>query len=164
MRLYRLVAKQSLPIDLETAWEFFSNPANLPFITPPWLGLRIVSRPPERIYPGLIIRYVVSPLPFLRSQWVTEITHVVEGALFVDEQRLGPYRFWHHQHRFLPTDAGVTVIDEVHYALPFDPFSRPVHGLLVRPRLRNIFRYRRDVLRELFGELPAPLVRLRAAQ
>ncbi len=153
MRLHRLVATQDLPISLDEAWAFFSDPWNLPEITPPWLHLRITSNPPHRIRPGLIITYTVSPFPFFRSQWVTEITHAVEGQLFVDEQRFGPYRFWHHQHRFEAVPGGVRVIDVVHYALPLSPFSEPVHRLAVGPRLREIFRYRREVLRSRFGSL-----------
>jgi ligand-binding SRPBCC domain-containing protein len=159
MRLHRLAVKQDLPISLEEAWAFFSDPWNLPEITPPWLRLRITSNAPHRIYPGLVITYSVSPFPFVRNQWVTEITHVVDRELFVDEQRFGPYRFWHHQHHFRAIPGGVRVIDIVHYALPFDPVSEPVHRFGVRPRLRGIFRYRREVLRSRFGSLPPADVR-----
>jgi len=163
MRLHRLVAKQELPIDLETAWAFFSDPWNLPLITPPWLHLRLTSNPPHRIRPGLIITYQVTGLPFVRSVWVTEITHVVDRNLFVDEQRFGPYRFWHHQHRFEPIPGGVRVIDIVHYALPLSPLSEPIHRLLVRPRLREIFRYRREELERRFGRMAPAAASVAAA-
>lgn len=151
MRIHRLVARQDLPIDLDIAWEFFSNPWNLAVVTPDWLHFEITSNPPTRVYPGLIVTYRVSPLPFFRSQWVTEITHVVEGQLFVDEQRAGPYRFWHHLHRFESIPHGVRVLDVVHYALPLSPLSEPFHALAIRPRLRAIFQFRREVLRARFG-------------
>src|SRR4051794_23250549 len=98
MRLHQVSASQIVPIPLDEAWQFFANPSNLRWLTPDWLNLRPSSEVPDRMHPGLIVTYEVVPFPGLRTTWVTEITHVVEGSLFVDEQRAGPYRFWHHQH------------------------------------------------------------------
>lgn len=156
MTIHVLTTAQELPIDLDQAWSFFSDPRNLPRITPPWLALRITSQPPARIFPGLVITYTLRPLPLLRTEWVTEISHVCEGSYFVDEQRLGPYRFWHHLHRFEPVPGGTRVVDVVHYALPLGVLTEWLHEWAVRPRLREIFRYRRRTLRQLFGEPPHP--------
>lgn len=151
MKWYELKRAQVLPISRDKAWDFFSDPRNLSRITPPWLGLTITSDPPTRIYPGLIIPYDVTPLLGIKTRWLTEITQVQEPDLFVDEQRLGPYRFWHHQHRFRVVEGGVEVSDEVHYALPWGPFGRFANALFVRRNLERIFLYRERVLTEIFN-------------
>lgn len=146
MKLYSMHQKQILPTDLETAWQFFSNPANLQKITPENMKFRILSELPEEIYAGLIVQYRLNPIPGIPVTWVTEITQVDPRKMFIDEQRFGPYRFWHHQHFFRPVFEGVEIEDLVHYALPFDPLSRIVYSRLVKYRLRQIFDYRREVL------------------
>ena len=157
MKLYRLHQVQLLPIPMPVAWDFFSNPANLPLITPPDLGFRITSPLPERMYAGMIVSYTVTPFAGLPVTWVTEITQAEDPHFFVDEQRLGPYRFWHHQHRFRQLAEGTEMTDLVQYALPFDPVSR-VLAPLVRQRLTTIFAYRRQALERRFGHSDYPPV------
>lgn len=156
MRLERLASSCVLPIGLAEAWEFFSDPRNLERITPPSLGIEITSDLPPRMHPGMIVSYVVRPLLGIPVRWVTEITHVREPNLFVDEQRFGPYRFWHHQHHFREVEEGVEAADLVHYALPFGPAGRLLGGGTVRRQLREIFAFRRRFLEETFGRIPSP--------
>jgi ligand-binding SRPBCC domain-containing protein len=164
VRVYRLEARQAVPIDPDAAWDFFSTPVHLADLTPPDLGFRITIAPPAAIYAGLFLHYQVSPLFGVRVRWVTEIAQADPPRRFVDAQRAGPYALWHHEHEFVPIDGGTEVRDLVHYALPFDPLSRPLHDLLVRPRLRDIFRFRREILRDRFGAAPpgaaAPILRI----
>ena len=143
----------TLPISLEAAWAYFSDPANLPEITPPDLGFKVLSDPPGSIYPGMILRYSVRPLPGLSTVWVSEITHVRDLEFFVDEQRIGPYRLWHHEHHFRRDPAGVIVEDIVHYALPFGWLGSLLAGAMVRRRLEAIFAYRARILIQRFGNL-----------
>jgi ligand-binding SRPBCC domain-containing protein len=154
MRLHRIHEVQRFPISLGEAWAFFSSPANLPLITPPGLALEVTSELPHKMYPGLLITYRLRPAPRVTAGWVTEITHMVEPHLFVDEQRFGPYRFWHHLHRFEEVPGGVEMHDVVHYALPFGPLGRLVHAALAARQLRSIFDFRRDVLTQRFGTAP----------
>ena len=155
MKLNRYEASERIAAPIEEVWEFFSNPCNLPVITPPWLGLELTSAPPPEMHPGLIITYRVRPIAGIPLGWVTEITHVVEGKLFVDEQRSGPYRFWHHQHHFKPIDGGTEMRDIVHWALPAGPLGELIAGRDVRKRVAGIFDYRAGVLREKFSLLPS---------
>jgi len=150
MKPFVLREVQRLPISLPEAWSFFSDPRNLPRITPPSLGLEPTSGLPERMYPGMIVTYNVRPIPWVSVGWVTEITHVREPVLFVDEQRFGPYRFWHHEHHFREVDGGVEMEDIVHYALPFGTIGRVFGGSLVRRRLEQIFSFRRRFLAREF--------------
>ncbi len=152
MKVHRMETVQRVPVAMEEAWRFFSDPRNLAKITPPSLGFQVTSPLPERVYAGLIITYKVRPLFGVPVNWVTEITHVDEPNLFVDEQRFGPYRFWHHQHLFRAVEGGVEMTDIVHYALP--PGGGLARGLLVAPRLKEIFDYRRGVLERTYGTLP----------
>ena len=142
---------QRLPISPREAWRFFSDPRNLPRITPPSLGLEVTSDLPGEMYPGMIITYRVRPIPWVSVGWVTEITHVRMPSLFVDEQRFGPYRFWHHEHHFREVEGGVEMEDIVHYALPFGTIGRVFGGPLVRRRLEQIFAFRRRFLAGEFG-------------
>lgn len=142
---------QDLPVSLEEAWAFFSSPANLDAITPPDLGFRILSDLPGRMFEGQIIEYRVKIAPMLWLPWVTEIKAVKEGQSFIDEQRFGPYGFWHHRHSFDPLPGGVRMTDVVHYALPMWPLGEWADPWFVRPKLTRIFGYRREVLARKFG-------------
>ncbi len=155
MKLYRLHTLQRLPITMDTAWAFFSSPKNLPLITPAWLDFQMTNAVPEVMHAGAIITYTIRPMLGLKVRWATEITHAEAPRLFVDEQRFGPYRFWHHQHHFRPVAGGTEVEDLVHYALPFGPLGRLAHTLTVRRRLEAIFAFRRQALAERFGVLEA---------
>ncbi|MFW9604676.1 MAG: SRPBCC family protein [Trichlorobacter sp.] len=150
MKIYQFERTQLLRLTTEKAWDYFSCPLNLPEITPPNLGFKIVSPVPERMYQGMLVEYTVTPFAVLPVRWVTEITHVREQSFFVDEQRFGPYRFWHHQHFFDAVPTGTRMRDLVSYGLPLDPFSRVI-APLVQHRLECIFQYRFETLNRLFG-------------
>jgi ligand-binding SRPBCC domain-containing protein len=154
MKLYRLGAAQYLPIHTETAWDFLSNPANLQKITPPHMGFEILSGADRPMYAGQLIQYSVSPLPGIRTRWVSEITHVTPGSYFVDEQRYGPYSLWHHKHFIREVEGGVVMEDIVDYKLPLGLLGRMAQELFVRRQLTEIFKYREGTLRDLFGTLP----------
>lgn len=141
---------QFLPISLEAAWDFFSNPRNLPDITPPDLGFQITSAVPDKMYAGMVVSYTVTPFAGFRVDWTTEITHVKELEFFVDEQRFGPYRFWHHQHFFQQLPGGMEMSDKVTYLLPFQPFGQIAAGF-VRKKLEQIFDYRQQMLQHKFS-------------
>lgn len=141
---------QFLNTDIKTCWNFFSDPKKLADITPEWLGFRVVSDLPAEMYAGLIIEYKITPLRFVKAFWVTEITHVSRPFFFVDEQRLGPYKFWHHKHFFEESGNGVTMTDVVHYSLPFGIIGDMVNRFVVRKKLADIFDYRFEVLKKLF--------------
>ncbi len=154
MRLEHLHYALRIPIGLSAAWDFFSDPRNLGRMTPPSLAIEITSEPPPRMHPGMIITYTVRPLLGIPVRWVTEITHVREPNLFVDEQRFGPYRFWHHQHHFREVDGGIEISDLVHYSLPFGIIGRVLGGGHVRRQLAGVFSFRRMFLEETFGTMP----------
>ncbi|ACT92332.1 SRPBCC family protein [Dyadobacter fermentans] len=147
-----LYFKQWFPISLDEAWDFFSNPSNLKDITPPHMGFVVTSSAHgDRMYAGQIIRYIVKPLMGIPLKWCTEITHVVDKQYFVDEQRFGPYAFWHHQHRFTEQNGGVLMEDILHYKVPFGVLGNLVDRMIVNREVNAIFVYRKKVLSERFG-------------
>jgi ligand-binding SRPBCC domain-containing protein len=151
MAIYRLIRRQHIPATISEVWDFFSNPANLANITPGYMKFVVTSPPHEGdIYPGQIITYKVSPLLGIPLSWMTEITHVVPGKLFVDEQRQGPYSLWHHQHLFEPDGNGTLMTDIVHYKLPLGPLGALAKSLFVGRQLESIFDYRKKVVEEKF--------------
>ncbi|MDM7460616.1 MAG: SRPBCC family protein [bacterium] len=157
MKLFRFETEQVIPASLEVVWDFFSSPVNLKTITPPYMGFDILTPVPDKMEAGLIIAYTVRPLFNLPMTWVTEITHVEPLRFFVDEQRFGPYRLWHHRHVFTPVEGGVHMRDIVYYALKQPILDGMINRLLVRPRIEEIFEYRRRKIVELFGEPQATI-------
>lgn len=151
--LYSKHRTQKLPVSIEKAWDFFSDPKNLAVITPPSMGFTTLSGDERKMFSGQIINYTITPLLGIKLQWVTEITHISENKYFVDEQRFGPYAFWHHKHFFKEIEGGIEMEDLLHYKMPFGFLGRIAHSLLVKPKLKAIFDYREKKLTELFGSL-----------
>jgi ligand-binding SRPBCC domain-containing protein len=147
----QLEFKQFLPVTPVEAWTFFSNPANLQKITPKEMNFIIHTEVPEKIYPGLIIIYTVSPLFRIPLKWVTEITQVKEPLYFVDEQRSGPYSIWHHEHHFQEVPGGVMMTDRLFYKVPMGFIGNILDTLLIRKKVQGIFRHRTKALSVVFN-------------
>jgi ligand-binding SRPBCC domain-containing protein len=141
-KLYRLESRQFLPISITEAWDFFSSPENLKEITPEYMGFHITSKTQDKMYPGMLITYIVKPLLGIKMRWCTEITQVVENNYFIDEQRFGPYKMWHHQHHFEEVNGGVMMTDVVHYGIPLGILGQWANTLFVKKQLAEIFNYR----------------------
>jgi len=154
MSTYQLIRTQKLPIDKEALWDFISSPHNLKVITPTYMNFRVLSQQIlDTMYPGMIITYKVSPLLNIPLDWCTEITQVEHLRYFVDEQREGPYRFWHHQHHIEAIEGGTLMTDIVSYRLPMGVFGRIAHALFVKKQLEGIFEFRYQKMKSLFGEM-----------
>jgi ligand-binding SRPBCC domain-containing protein len=151
MKIHTLEQEQFLPISPGEAWAFFSTPRNLDVITPSDCGFRLLTGSDEPLHDGQILTYRIRLAPLVEVSWVTEIRSVEPGRSFVDEQRFGPFKFWHHRHVIEAVAGGTRLHDRVHYALPFSSLGEIVHALSVRRRLDGIFRHRREVLAGRFG-------------
>ena len=152
MKIYRLHKKQNLPISLDQAWDFLSEPINLKTITPDYMSFNILSGADRPMFAGQIIQYIVTPVLGIKTKWVTEITHIVDKHYFDDEQRFGPYALWHHKHFVKEIEGGVEMEDIIDYKVPFGLLGQLVHPILVKPKLEEIFNYRTQKLEELFGK------------
>jgi len=152
MGFYQLRTTQKIPASKEEVWDFISSPRNLREITPDELDFEITSEHlPEKMYTGMIITYKVRPLFGIRMTWVTEITHVENGEFFIDEQRIGPYSIWHHQHHIKEGEGGVEMTDIVSYKPPFGILGSIANTILIRSQLKKIFKYREEALIKRFG-------------
>jgi len=153
-KTYSLKTVQKIPVSLDQAWDFFSNPANLSAITPAGIGFDIRSKHHgNSMYAGQIIEYTVRPILGIPLYWMTEITHVSDKKYFIDEQRFGPYALWHHQHHFKEIPGGVEMTDIVHYKIPCWVLGDLANALLVKRQLKQIFDHRFLAIVKLFGSL-----------
>ena len=148
--MYQLKTKQFVKTDMATCWDFFSDPKNLSKITPQSMGFIVRTELPDKMFEGLMIEYTVSPMLGIPMNWITEIKMVKNHSFFVDEQRKGPYRIWHHEHHFKEVEGGVEMTDIVSYELPLGFLGRLMHPILVKNKLKEIFDYRRQKVDELF--------------
>jgi ligand-binding SRPBCC domain-containing protein len=148
--LYTIHSQQLIKAPLDRVWSFMSDPRNLATITPGYMKFTVLSEPEEKVFPGQIIEYYVSPVLGIRLHWVTEITQVKDKEYFIDEQRFGPYAFWHHKHFLKETPEGTLMTDIVHYKLPLGFLGKIAHGLFVKKQLQKIFDFRRVKLEEIF--------------
>ncbi|NEW78420.1 MAG: SRPBCC family protein [Gelidibacter sp.] len=154
MGFYQLKQTQRIKGTIDEVWNFIASPDNLKKITPDYMGFDITSGDlPEKMYPGMIICYKVSPLLGIKMNWLTEITQVNEKKFFIDEQRVGPYKIWHHQHHIEPIEGGVLMTDIVTYQPPMGFLGSIANTLIIKNKLAEIFDYRKNVLNQIFGEL-----------
>lgn len=149
---YQFTQTLKIPANIDVVWDFVSCPGNLKDITPSYMGFRVTSNNAhEKMYAGMIITYIVKPVLSIPLNWVTEISQVKEKEYFVDEQRMGPYALWHHQHKFEVVDGGVLMTDIVTYVPPFGFIGAIANALLIRRQLNKIFQYRTQAIINKFG-------------
>ncbi len=149
--MYTIHRQVVVPSTRQEVWDFISNPENLNRITPDALHFSILTPLPTAMFNGLLIEYRIT-LPILgRQRWVTEIKHIRPLTAFVDEQRIGPYKFWYHYHEIQQCDKGIIIRDQVSYCLPFSLVGKLVHRFFIKKMLTRIFDYRQKRFMELFS-------------
>tara|TARA_Y100000589_G_scaffold50804_1_gene42331 strand:- start:993 stop:1454 length:462 start_codon:yes stop_codon:yes gene_type:complete len=152
MSFTQIHREQLVKTDINTLWDFMSSPKNLETITPESMMFKITSKnKDEKMYPGMIITYIVSPLLKIKLTWMTEITQVKEKSFFIDEQRLGPYTMWHHQHIFKQTEEGILMKDIITYIPPFGIIGKIANFLFIKNKVNQIFNYRNKKIDSLFN-------------
>ena len=151
MKLKRREWTILVPGAMQDIWHFFSRPENLDSITPADMSFKIIT-PVSGVdmYPGMLIQYQIRPLLGIKMNWVTEITQIEEESYFIDEQRFGPYAFWHHQHHFKEVNGGVEMTDILHYKVPYGLLGSIADQLFVHQKIEDIFSYRTKVIQDLF--------------
>ena len=148
-KIYKLHRSCIVKTDIDAAWNFIRSPKSLQAITPDDFTFEIITELPEEMYNGLLIEFRVG-VPLIGQQtWLTEIKYIREKHSFIDEQRIGPYKLWHHYHEIRPESAGVRFIDHVHYSLPFGLLGTFAHAVYVKKALHHIFDYRETMLCKL---------------
>lgn len=150
MREQVFAAEQRVPRPRDEVFGFFSDPANLEALTPPWLRFRIVARTTEAVREGSEFTYRLR-LHGLPLTWISRITRWEPGTCFVDEQIRGPYALWRHTHTFEDVDGGTLVGDRVRWRLPLAAVSHPLVGPLVQRDVERIFSFRRQRLEHMLA-------------
>lgn len=159
MKLYKIETVQYVNSSVEECWDFFSSPKNLQTITLDNMSFEIKDFDEKRMYHGQLITYTLKPLFGIKISWVTEITACKENEYFIDIQRFGPYKLWHHKHFFERTKDGRTkMTDIVHYALPLGILGRFMNTIIVENKLKTIFDFRHNKIEELFNSHKEPQV------
>lgn len=152
MPFYQFTKEQKIPAHIDEVWDFVSSPSNLKIITPADMGFEMLDQDDmQKMYAGMMIRYKVKPIPGIKLSWVTEISQVKEREYFVDEQRMGPYQLWHHQHKFEVIEGGVLMTDIVSYIPPLGFIGALANFLFIKKRLDEIFHFRYAALEQYFG-------------
>ena len=149
--IHYLHREQVITGSIETVWAYFSNPNNLNPITPPDMNFEITAGGDLKMYEGQIIEYRVEFLRGIKSLWLTEIAYVRDLQYFVDEQRVGPYHFWYHEHRFEKAGNGVKMTDHVIFIPPYGLLGDLVTSIWIRGKLEHIFDFRFQKINEIFG-------------
>ena len=153
MPVYQFYKEQRIHTTVDEIWDFVSSPRNLKEITPDYMRFEITTAHMSDImYPGMIISYKVSPVLGIKLPWVTEITHVSNKDFFVDEQRKGPYKMWHHEHRIIQTDDGLIMTDLITYEPPFGVLGALANKLFIKKQLNDIFDYRKKIIDDKFNK------------
>ncbi|MFT5512932.1 MAG: ligand-binding SRPBCC domain-containing protein [Bacteroidia bacterium] len=151
MGTFQFKQSQLVNAPVKEVWDFISSPSNLKEITPDHMGFDITSADiSQKIYPGLIISYKVKPLLGIKMNWVTEIKNVVDNQFFVDEQRVGPYTMWHHQHHIEAQGDCTMMHDIITYIPPMGFIGRIANTLFIHKNLIDIFEYRKEALKRKF--------------
>lgn len=143
--------EQILSISIKEAWIFFSNPVNLELLFSPEMKFRPLSEFPNYIQNGLTIEFELRPFLGIPLRFSSEIIHVNPPYYFVDEQRKGPYKIWHHEHHFLELKDGVKITDKLYYSLPFGMLGRFYDSKVIHKKVSANFQFRHQKLAELFG-------------
>ncbi len=152
MAFFQFYQEQKINANIIEIWDFISSPRNLKEITPPYMGFDITSQSmSEKMYQGMIITYKVSPVRGFKTDWMTEITHMKDYEYFVDEQRIGPYKLWHHQHMIEPIKKGVLMRDLITYQPPFGFIGDIANRVMIKRKIFEIFEYRKAALIKHFG-------------
>ncbi len=152
MAIYQFYKEQQISASIDEVWDFISSPVNLKRITPDYMGFDIKSNYlPQKMYEGMMIQYIVKPILNIEMNWLTEITQVQEKSFFIDEQRIGPYKIWHHEHRITPTNTGVLMTDLLTYLPPYGWIGRIANKFFIRKKINEIFDYREKALNQIFN-------------
>jgi ligand-binding SRPBCC domain-containing protein len=139
--------EQWVPYPRDRVFAFFADPANLPPLMPAWQRAR-VEKAPDVAAEGSLITLSFRPVPFfpLRLQWDALITEFRWNDFFCDEQRRGPFKYFHHCHRIREERSGTVVSDDVEYQLPFDVLGEVANSVMMKRQIRSLFRHRQKML------------------
>jgi ligand-binding SRPBCC domain-containing protein len=149
-KTYTLAFAQQVPRPLPEVFDFFSRAENLEALTPPWLNFKILDVKPQPVRQGTLINYSLR-IHGIPLRWISEIVEWEPPHRFVDLQLRGPYKLWRHEHRFEPRDGGTLISDTINFSLPLGFLGQLAYKIKVQSDVRQIFAFRKNKIRTLFG-------------
>ncbi|RAP34506.1 TIGR01777 family protein [Candidatus Marinamargulisbacteria bacterium SCGC AAA071-K20] len=149
IRTHRLHSLQYSQTPSGQVFEFFSNAQNLEKITPPFLKFKVDSQSTNPLKKGSIISYTLRLRGF-PIKWQSLICDWAPNTSFVDTQVKGPYKLWHHTHRFLCYKGGTFIEDDVYYALPNIFIISDIASIFVKKDIVKIFKFRKQAIQQHF--------------
>jgi ligand-binding SRPBCC domain-containing protein len=72
----------------------------------------------------------------------SEVTAMDRPNLFVDQQTRGPFRRFHHEHRFHASGDGTVMIDSIEFSSPLGPIGRVVDRSFLERYMTKLIRER----------------------
>ena len=128
----------------EDVFQWHARPGALERLSPPWDPIEVIEHH-GGINKNATVLLKMKAGPFC-YRWAAEHTEYIENRFFEDRQNRGPFSFWSHKHTFQPDPSGGCMMqDQIHFALPFDPISRPFVPV-IQKKLDSIFNYRHTTL------------------
>jgi hypothetical protein len=143
------VTSQFVDRPRDEVFPFFSRAENLETLTPSWLGFHIVHQSTPEIEAGTLIDYKLR-IRGVPVRWRTLIQEWKPPQEFVDEQLRGPYRRWHHIHRFDSVPGGTLLTDKIIYRVPGSLLGHTLFGGWIGRDVAAIFNFRQRKIAELF--------------
>jgi ligand-binding SRPBCC domain-containing protein len=148
---FTIETKLNAPAATVYAWH--EDPSALDKLSPQSVGVEVVK--PALIKVGEIAHIKVPLIPnLLKIDWLAKIIYVHKGLEFRDEQIKGPFSYWLHKHRFIPTGTGCLMRDEVEYVLPCGQLIHHLGKRFVQSQLKDMFSFRHEQLLQEFGGFP----------
>lgn len=149
MSRHKFIKTSEIHASQQEVFAWHELPGAVERLTPPWEKVQMVKRGDNlQVGTRVIFKVFTGPIP---QTWVAEHVEYDPPSLFVDVQRQGPFAYWHHRHRFEPTERGTTMmIDEVEYELPFGWLGDFFGGAFTRSKLQKMFDYRHQVVLDHF--------------
>ncbi len=85
-------------------------------------------------------------LGIIPVKWLAKHVECQPNRLFIDEQIEGPMVSWIHRHQFEAKNDKTKLTDAIDYELPGGWLVELLLGWWVELRLRDMFRYRHEVI------------------
>ena len=68
---------------------------------------------------------------------------------FTDEVQRGPFKRWHHTHRFEPTEGGTLMRDRVDFVSPFGPLGSAFDALFLKGFMTRVLLAQNKYIKEV---------------
>ncbi len=133
--------EQHLSLDRESVFKYHETPANLVLLMEGWPAFRMLAHD-DTIRCGSMVRVAERVGPF----WVAlTFEHFIYEPpyRFAERQVEGPFRRCEHVHEFVEEAGGTKIIDHLDVELPMWMGGGLATRLLVAPRLRRFFAFRK---------------------